>query len=41
LRDRLDTPTAIALREAGLDAKFMKGGHSGWRAMGGPIKPYA
>jgi len=33
--------TAIALREAGFDAKYMKGGHSGWRAIGGPIKPYA
>jgi Fe-Mn family superoxide dismutase len=33
--------TAIALRQAGLDAKFMKGGHSGWRATGGPVKAYA
>lgn len=32
--------TAIALRDAGFDAKFMKGGHSGWRATGGPVKPY-
>lgn len=30
--------TAVALREAGFDAKYMKGGHSGWRAMGGPIR---
>jgi superoxide dismutase, Fe-Mn family len=30
--------TAIALREAGFDAKYMKGGHSGWKAIGGPIK---
>jgi Fe-Mn family superoxide dismutase len=30
--------TAIALREAGFDAKYMKGGHSGWRAIGGPGK---
>jgi Fe-Mn family superoxide dismutase len=30
--------TAIALREAGLDAKYMKGGHSAWRAIGGPTK---
>jgi Fe-Mn family superoxide dismutase len=30
--------TAIALRDAGFDAKYMKGGHSGWRAMGGPTK---
>ena len=33
--------TAIALRESGLDAKFMKGGHSAWKAIGGPIKPHA
>lgn len=33
--------TAIALRQAGLDAKYMKGGHSGWRATGGPVKTYA
>jgi len=32
--------TAVALREAGFDAKFMKGGHSGWKAMGGPTKMY-
>ena len=30
--------TAIALREAGFDASFMKGGHSAWKAMGAPIK---
>ena len=30
--------TAVALREAGFDAKYMQGGHSGWRAMGGPIR---
>jgi len=30
--------TAEALRDAGFDAKYMTGGHSGWRAMGGPIK---
>ena len=33
--------TAIALREAGYDAKYMKGGHSGWRAIGGPVKLHA
>ena len=33
--------TAIALREAGFDASYMKGGHSGWRASGGPVKMYA
>jgi Fe-Mn family superoxide dismutase len=30
--------TAIALREAGFDATYMKGGHSGWKAMGGAVK---
>jgi Fe-Mn family superoxide dismutase len=30
--------TAIALRDQGFDAKYMKGGHSGWRAFGGPVK---
>ena len=30
--------TAVALREAGFDAKYMKGGHSGWKAIGGPIR---
>ena len=30
--------TAVTLREAGFDAKYMKGGHSGWKAMGGPIR---
>ena len=30
--------TAVALREAGFDAKYMKGGHSGWKAMGGPLR---
>jgi Fe-Mn family superoxide dismutase len=30
--------TAVALREAGFDAKYMKGGHSGWKAMGGPVR---
>jgi Fe-Mn family superoxide dismutase len=32
--------TAIALRGAGLNAKYMKAGHSGWRAIGGPLKHY-
>ena len=32
---------AVALREAGFDAKYMKGGHSGCRATGGPVKTYA
>ncbi|MGH8672810.1 MAG: Fe-Mn family superoxide dismutase [Burkholderiales bacterium] len=30
--------TAVTLREAGFDAKYMTAGHSGWRAMGGPIR---
>ena len=30
--------TAIKLREAGFDAKYMNSGHSGWRAIGHPIK---
>lgn len=29
---------AGALRDAGFDAKYMTGGHHGWRAMGGPIR---
>ena len=32
--------TAIVLREAGFDAKYMKGGHSAWKAIGGPVKLY-
>ena len=32
--------TAVALRDAGFDAKFMKGGHSGWKAIGGPTKMF-
>jgi Fe-Mn family superoxide dismutase len=32
--------TAITLREAGFDAKYMKGGHSAWKAIGGPLKLY-
>ena len=31
--------TAIALREAGFDAKYMTSGHSGWKAIGGPTVP--
>ena len=30
--------TAVKLREAGFDAKYMKPGHSGWKAIGGSIK---
>jgi Fe-Mn family superoxide dismutase len=32
--------TAIKLREAGFDAKYMNSGHSGWKASGGPTKSY-
>jgi len=30
--------TAIALRDAGFDAKYMEGGHSAWKAIGGTVK---
>jgi Fe-Mn family superoxide dismutase len=30
--------TAGALREAGFDAKYMKGGQAAWKAIGGPLK---
>ena len=30
--------TAIALREAGFDAKYMNSGHSGWKAVGGALE---
>jgi Fe-Mn family superoxide dismutase len=30
--------TAIKLREAGFDARYMNSGHSGWRAVGAPLK---
>jgi Fe-Mn family superoxide dismutase len=33
--------TAIALRDAGFDAKYMKGGHTAWRAIGGAVKLHA
>lgn len=32
--------TATALRDAGFDATYMKGGHSAWKAIGGTIKTY-
>jgi superoxide dismutase, Fe-Mn family len=31
--------TAITLRDLGFDAKYMTGGHSAWKAIGGPTKP--
>ena len=30
--------TAMALRDAGFDAKCMTGGHSGWKAIGGRVR---
>ena len=33
--------TAIALREAGFDAKYMTSGHSGWKAIGGPVRMHS
>ncbi len=30
--------TAIALKKAGFDARYMAGGHYGWRAMGGKVR---
>ena len=30
--------TAIKLREAGFDAKYMNSGHSGWKAVGAPLR---
>ena len=33
--------TAGALRDAGFDARFMKGGHVAWKAMGGKTKLFA
>jgi len=32
--------TAIKLRDAGFDARYMNSGHSGWKAIGHPIKRY-
>ncbi len=32
--------TAVALRDAGFDARYMKGGHSAWKAIGGATKMY-
>ena len=33
--------TAIKLRDAGFDARYMNSGHSGWKAIGHPIKASA
>jgi Fe-Mn family superoxide dismutase len=32
--------TAGTLREAGFDAKYMKGGQAAWKAIGGPVKRF-
>jgi Fe-Mn family superoxide dismutase len=33
--------TAMALREAGFDVRYIKGGHSAWKAIGGRTKMYS
>jgi Fe-Mn family superoxide dismutase len=33
--------TAAALRDAGFDASYMKGGHSAWKAIGGATKMHS
>jgi Fe-Mn family superoxide dismutase len=33
--------TAIALRDAGFDARYMNVGHSGWKAVGGAVKMHS
>jgi Fe-Mn family superoxide dismutase len=30
--------TTVKLREAGFDAKYMNSGHSGWKAIGAPVR---
>jgi superoxide dismutase, Fe-Mn family len=32
--------TAATLRKAGFDARYMAGGHFGWKAAQGPVKPF-
>jgi Fe-Mn family superoxide dismutase len=32
--------TAVKLKDAGFDAKYMNSGHMGWKAMGGPVKMF-
>jgi hypothetical protein len=34
VRSEISGAAAIALRDAGFDAKYMKGGHSAWKAIG-------
>jgi superoxide dismutase, Fe-Mn family len=33
--------TAVTLREAGFDARYMTAGHSGWKALGGVVRMHA
>ena len=33
--------TAVALRDAGFDARYMRGGHAAWRAIGGKTKAFS
>ena len=33
--------TAVALRDAGFDARYMEAGHSGWKAIGGAVRMHA
>ena len=32
--------TAVALRKAGFDARYMAGGHYGWKAIGGKVRRF-
>ncbi|HEY3077499.1 MAG TPA: Fe-Mn family superoxide dismutase, partial [Burkholderiales bacterium] len=32
--------TTIALRDAGFDARYMRGGHAAWKASGGPTRKH-
>jgi superoxide dismutase, Fe-Mn family len=37
---RVGPQVAAALREAGVDARYMSGGHAAWKAMNGPVQPF-
>jgi len=39
-RFHIGCKTAIKLRDAGFDARYMNSGHSGWKAIGHPLKRY-
>jgi Fe-Mn family superoxide dismutase len=32
--------TAVTLRKAGFDARYMSGGHYTWKALNGPVKVF-